>query len=291
MASASGMNLTAVRTIPAQAGIGLRAEHHADLLERRADVGWLEAHTENYLAAGGLQHRTLTRLREEFPLSLHGVGLSLGSADRLDYVHLNHVAAAIGRYEPALVSEHLSWGAIGGRHFNDLLPLPRTREALELMVERVTEVQEFLGRQILVENVSSYLAFRDCDMSERDFLAALATRSGCGLLLDVNNVYVSAENHGFDALEYLRQVPSHLVQELHLAGHATNDCDGRRMRVDSHDRPVCPAVWELYSAAVRRFPQAATLVEWDSDLPPLHRLVAEAHHADRIRSETLERAA
>lgn len=280
-----------MRPIPAQAGIGLRAEHHADLLADSAAVGWLEAHSENYLAAGGPQHRCLERLRADYPLSLHGVGLSLGSADCLDPQHLRRIADAVRRYEPALVSEHLCWGAIGGRHFNDLLPMPRTHEALDLMVARVDQVQERLGRQILIENVSSYLAFVDSEMSEPEFLVALATRSGCGLLLDVNNVYVSAHNHDFDALTYLREIPQHLVQELHLAGHASNDCNGRRLLIDSHDRAVCPAVWSLYAIAIRRFPQAATLVEWDRDLPPLAALVAEAHQADFIRSQALDRAA
>ncbi len=281
----------ASRPVPAQAGIGLRAGHHADLLARGADVGWLEAHTENHLASGGPQHRVLERLRADFPLSLHGVGLSLGSADRLDAVHLAQVVDAVRRYEPALVSEHLCWGAIGGRHFNDLLPLPCTREALDLVVARVGEVQDRLGRQILVENVSSYLAFTHSEMSEPEFLVALATRAGCGLLLDVNNVYVSAHNHGFDARAFLQAIPPPLVQELHLAGHACNEVDGRRLLIDSHDRPVCDDVWQLYAIAIDRFRHAPTLIEWDSDLPPLDELVAEAHRADAIRSRTLGLAA
>jgi hypothetical protein len=282
---------TASRPVPAQAGIGLRADHHADLLARGAPVGWLEAHTENYLAAGGPQRRVLDTLRRDYPISLHGVGLSLGSADCLDVRHLSQVAAAVERYQPALVSEHLCWGAIGRRHFNDLLPMPLTREALSLMVSRVAQVQDLLGRQMLIENVSSYLAFTGAEMTEPEFLVALARQSGCGLLLDVNNVYVSAHNHGFDARAFLQAIPPELVGELHLAGHATNDCDGRRILVDSHDRPVCAAVWDLYAVAIERFPQAPTLIEWDSNLPPLDELVAEAHRADAIRSRTLGLAA
>jgi uncharacterized protein (UPF0276 family) len=266
--------------IPARAGIGLRAVHHEALLERRPDVGWLEAHSENYFADGGAQVDALMRLREHYPLSLHGVGLSLGSTDPLDPGHLRRLRRAIDRFEPALVSEHVCWGAVGGVHFNDLLPLPCTEEALRHLVARVDAVQDFLGRQILLENVSSYLEFRGADMPEWAFLAALAHRSGCALLLDVNNVYVSACNHGFDAREYIAHVPMRHVREIHLAGHSVNRHGDVEIRIDTHSAPVCAAVWELYDFTIARFGPVPTLIEWDTDIPALEVLVAEAGRAD-----------
>jgi uncharacterized protein (UPF0276 family) len=270
----------APRPVPARAGIGLRAAHHAALLAEPPDVGWLEAHSENYFADGGAQVDTLMRLRARYPLSLHGVGLSLGTTDPLDRDHLHLLRRTIARFEPALVSEHVCWGSVGGVHFNDLLPLPCTEEALRHMIARVGEVQDFLGRQILLENVSSYLEFTGAEMPEWAFLAALARESGCGLLLDVNNVYVSACNHGFDAREYLAHVPAPYVQEIHLAGHTVNRHDGVEIRIDTHSAPVCPEVWELYDDAIARCGPVPTLIEWDAELPPLPVLVAEARRAD-----------
>jgi uncharacterized protein (UPF0276 family) len=268
------------RAIPARAGIGLRAVHHDALLTMRPDVGWLEAHSENYFADGGAQVDYLMRLRELYPLSLHGVGLSLGTTDPLDREHLRLLRRTIDRFQPALVSEHVCWGAVGGVHFNDLLPLPCTHEALRHLVDRVSFVQDFLGRRILLENVSSYLQYRDDELPEWAFLAALARESGCGLLLDVNNVYVSACNHGFDARDYLAHVPVQYVQEIHLAGHTVNRHGDVEIRIDTHSAPVCPAVWDLYEFAVARFGPVPTLIEWDTDIPGLEVLVAEAHRAD-----------
>lgn len=276
----SSSEATSQRSIPARAGIGLRAVHHDAILAQRPDVGWLEAHSENYFADGGAQVDYLMRLREHYPLSLHGVGLSIGTTDPLDRRHLALLRRAIDRYEPALVSEHVCWGAVGGVHFNDLLPLPCTSEALRHLVARVSAVQDFLGRQVLLENVSSYLAFRDDEFPEWAFLAALARESGCALLLDVNNVYVSACNHGFDAREYLSRIPVQHVQEIHLAGHTVNHHDGVEIRIDTHSAPVCAAVWELYEFAVARFGPVPTLIEWDTDIPALEVLVAEARRAD-----------
>jgi uncharacterized protein (UPF0276 family) len=222
---------------------------------------------------------------------LHGVGLSLGATDPLDRGHLAKLRETIDRYQPLLVSEHLCWGVAGGRHTNDLLPLPYTREALRHLVSRIGEAQEAIGRPLLIENVSSYVTFRDSQMTEWDFLAALARESGCGILLDVNNIYVSARNHGFDALEYLYALPHNSVEEIHLAGHSSRMLEGRELLVDTHNAPVCDDVWMLFAAAIARFGRAPTLVEWDIDLPALDVLVAEAHRADRIAGETRALAA
>jgi len=245
-------------------------------------VGWFEAHSENYFAAGGAQRNYLERIRANYDLSLHGVGLSIGSADPLDRAHLRQLQRLVAEFEPVLVSEHLAWSSVGGRFTNDLLPLPYTEEALRHMISRVEIVQDALGRQILIENVSSYLQFSHSTLSEWEFLAELAWRSGCGILLDVNNVYVSARNHGFDAREYLEALPRSKVKEMHLAGHTARQIGERQILIDTHDRHVCEAVWQLYAFAVCHFGTVPTLIEWDSDIPSLDTLVAEAHKADRI---------
>jgi uncharacterized protein (UPF0276 family) len=268
------------RSIPARAGIGLRAQHHADLLREHHDIGWLEAHSENYFADGGAQIESLEKLRGLYPLSLHGVGLSIGSTDPWDAEHLRKLKRLIQWSEPALVSEHLSWGSAGGVYLNDLLPLPYTEEALKHMIRRVGELQDHLGRQILIENVSSYLQFSSSQLSEWEFITSLAAGSGCGLLIDVNNIYVSARNHGFDAHTYLAHLPGKYVQELHLAGHSINRYGGHEILIDTHSTHVCDAVWELYDAAIARFGPRPTLIEWDTDIPALQVLAAEAQHAD-----------
>lgn len=270
--------------IPARAGIGLRAQHHEDLLRERPAIGWLEAHSENYFADGGSQIEYLMKLRASYPLSLHGVGMSLGSTDAFDTEHLRRLVRLIRLSEPALVSEHLSWSSVGGTFLNDLLPLPYTQEALDHMIRRVQQIQDRLGRQILIENVSSYLQFHASSMTEWEFLAQLALHSGCGLLLDVNNVYVNSRNHGFDAREFLQHLPRTAVKEVHLAGHTVNRWhDGdqtREILIDTHSAPVSADVWELYRFAVQRFGALPTLIEWDTDIPPLDALVAEAARAD-----------
>ena len=268
--------------IPARAGIGLRADHYDAVLETQPPVGWLEVHSENYFGAGGKPLKVLEQVRADYPLSLHGVGLSVGSTDPLDQRHLTALKNLIRRFEPALVSEHLSWGSVDGRHFNDLLPLPYTEEALDHFSERVIAVQDFLGRQILIENPSSYLHYVESVIPEWEFLVEVARRSGCGVLLDVNNIYVSARNHGFDASAYLRAIPLALVQEIHLAGFVVNRFDDGEILIDTHSQPVCPAVWALYRQAVQRFGPVPTLIEWDTDLPTLATLVAEAQQADAI---------
>jgi uncharacterized protein (UPF0276 family) len=245
------------------------------------DIGWLEVHSENYFGDGGQPLHYLERVRGHYPLSLHGVGLSLGSAGPLDRRHLQRLAALVRRVEPDLVSEHLSWGAVPGRHLNDLLPLPYTEEALAVAAAHVDEVQEALGRQILVENISSYLRFRHSTIGEAEFIAALAARTGCGVLLDVNNIYVSAMNHGFDAAAFLAAIPVATVREMHLAGF--DELGG--LLVDTHGTHVAQPVWALYRLALERFGRIPTLIEWDTDLPQLSVLLAEAATAERLMEE------
>lgn len=268
--------------IPPRAGIGLKAEHYREIIETRPEIGWFEVHTENYMGAGGAPHRYLSAIRSQYPLSLHGVGLSLGGAEALDLDHLTRTKAAVARYEPALVSEHLAWSALGGVHFNDLLPLPRTLEGLEIVADHVDQVQEVLGRQILVENPSTYVEYESNALTEPEFLVALARRTGCGLLIDVNNAYVSAMNHGFDATAYLAEIPETLVGEIHLAGHAVRHIDGAELRIDDHGSCVAPAVWTLYTRFIERIGPRPTLIEWDTNVPTLDVWLAEAAKADAV---------
>jgi uncharacterized protein (UPF0276 family) len=279
------------RPIPVRAGIGLRTPHHDELLAERPGVAWLEVHSENYFAAGGTQCHTLEAIRNHYPLSLHGVGLSLGSTDPLNREHLRQLRRLNDAYQPALLSEHLSWGSVNGIYANDLLPLPYTEEALAHIAARIDEVQDYLGRQILIENVSSYLEYRCSTLTEWEFLAALVAESRCGLLLDINNLYVSAHNQGFAAIEFLDQIPCAAVSELHLAGHSRVTMNGRDVLIDTHSTAVCEAVWKLYQAALCRLGPVPTLIEWDADLPPLSRLLAEAQRADRMMEGSRARAA
>lgn len=273
--------------IPARAGIGLRAEHYREVVATRPPVGWFEVHSENYFGDGGAPHHYLEQVRRDYPLSLHGVGLSLGSADELNRVHLEKLKALIRRYEPGLVSDHLSWSSVDGRYLNDLLPLPYTGESLRHVAARVSAVQDFLGQEILIENPSSYLQYRHSDMGEAEFLAELSARSGCGILLDVNNIYVSASNHGYDAQAYLRAIPSARVREIHLAGHTVNRYPEGEILIDTHNARVCDAVWALYRDALIHVGPAPTLIEWDTDLPALSVLLDEACKAEAIQEKTL----
>jgi uncharacterized protein (UPF0276 family) len=259
-------------------GIGLRQPHYREVFEARPDLGFVEVHSENFFLEGGASMHALERARDAYPVSLHGVGLSLGSADRLADAHLAKLKRLVDRVQPALVSEHLCWGAVDGVHFNDLLPLPHTGEALALMADRIDHVQATLKRRILVENLSAYVAFRESEMSETTFLAELARRTGCGLLLDLNNLYVNAVNFGFDALERLAELDGASIGEIHLAGHAVvDDC-----LVDTHGSVVCDPVWALYAHACDRFGPKPTLIEWDTDLPALDVLLAQAARAGDI---------
>jgi uncharacterized protein (UPF0276 family) len=262
-------------------GIGLRAPHVAEILATRPPVGWLEVHIENYLG-GGPAPRALDRVRREHPISLHGVGLSLGSAEGLDPGHLARVVALTRRIEPVLVSEHLSWSIAGGAYLNHLLPLPYTEETLAVVAAHVTETQEALGRPLLVENPSSYLRFRNSPIPEPDFLAELARRTGCLLLCDLNNVFVSCRNFDQDPVAYLDALPARAIGEIHLAGHAENDADGRVILIDDHGSRVSDEVWALYERALERFGPRPTLIEWDTDLPPLAVLLDEARSAETI---------
>jgi uncharacterized protein len=262
-------------------GIGLRSRHVDEILARPPVVPWLEVHAENYMG-GGPAVRALERIRRDYPLSIHGVGLSLGSAGGLDEAHLDRLAALVQRLEPTLVSEHLSWSVVGDVYLNHLLPLPCTEEALAVVAGHVARVQDRLGRPLLVENPASYLRFRDAEMTEPQFLDALARRTGCGVLCDVNNVFVSCSNLGGDAGAYLEMLDASTVGEIHLAGHAVNEADGLTVLIDDHGSRVMPAVWQLYTRAIERFGAVPTLVEWDTDVPPLDVLLDEAAKAERI---------
>lgn len=266
-------------TLPRTAvGIGLRAPYQHALLDTPADVDFLEVHSENYFHAGGPALHGLQRIAERYPLSLHGVSLSLGSADALAATHLDKLARLAAQAQPALLSEHLSWSSVDGAFLNDLLPLPRTQEALSLLVARIDHVQQRLGRRILVENLSAYVDFTAPDFSEGEWLASVVTASGCGLLLDINNLYVNACNFDFDPLRELACLPVGCVGEYHLAGHTQEDM----LLIDTHGSAVCDPVWTLFEQAVQRLGPAPTLIERDADLPPLATLLAEAHHARGI---------
>jgi Uncharacterized protein conserved in bacteria len=269
------------RVLPAVAGIGLRAPHVAEVRGSRPRIGWLEVHSENYFVEGGPALAALEAIRADYPVSLHGVGLSLGSADPLDVEHLARLKRLAARIEPSAISEHLCWSHVDGRHLNDLLPLPLTDESLALVCDRIDAVQFALGRALLVENVSSYLRFASDTIAEWDFVAAVASKSGCKLLLDVNNVYVNAVNHGFDPHAYLAAIPADSVAEIHLAGY---DASGPCL-IDTHGSRVAAPVWALYRAAIERFGLKPTLLEWDTDIPALGVLLDEAAQAQAILDE------
>ncbi len=268
--------------LPAKAGTALKPEHYAAILAQSPGVGFLEVHAENFFCAGGPRHRYLTSFRERYPLSIHGVGLSLGGAEPPDLAHLKRLRELLQRYEPQAFSEHLAWCRAPQGHLNDLLPVPYTEESLALVTAHVNQVQDALGRRILIENPATYLRFHDDVMGEVEFLRRLAAASGCGLLLDLNNVHVSAVNHGFDAHDYLRAFALQAVGEIHLAGHAGDtDTHGHAVLIDSHDAPVAPAVWELYQSCLSLTGPLPTLVEWDSRLPTWEILRDEAIRAQQ----------
>jgi len=266
----------AVSPIPAGAGIGLRFPHHDAVAALRPALAFLEVHAENYFG-GGRVRECLRDLRRDYPLSVHGVGLSLGSAGELDGRHLEQLCALVQSLQPALVSEHLSWSISNGHYLADLLPLPMTEEALQVVCRHVMQVQDRLGRPILIENPSTYVQFEHCAIPEWEFIAELAARTGCGMLCDVNNIFVSASNHGADPQRYLDALPPHIVGEIHLAGHAIRTlADGARVRIDTHGSRVSDEVWALYRHALCRFGPRPTLIEWDTDIPPLQTLLDEA---------------
>jgi uncharacterized protein (UPF0276 family) len=264
-------------------GVGLRPKHFPQLWDGTARVDWFEAISENYMVAGGRPLAALERARALAPIALHGVSLSIGSTDPLDEAYLRALQTVVERFEPAWISDHLCWSGVGGHYAHDLLPLPYTEEALAHVVGRVAVVQERLGRQILLENVSSYLTFTHSTLAEWEFLGAVAARADCGLLLDVNNVYVSAMNHGFDPAAYLDGLPCDRIGQIHLAGHT----DLGAYLFDTHDGPVIDPVWNLYRRAVRRFGRVSTLVEWDDHIPELDVVRAEAERARAVEAEVL----
>jgi uncharacterized protein len=270
-------------TLPLRAGIGLKTQHFNDLLRGESDVGFLEIHAENYMVDGGAFHHYLGRLRERFPLSIHGVGLSIGGQTPLDEQHLARLKALITRYEPQSFSEHLAWSSHGDTFFNDLLPLAYNAASLRRVADHVDQVQNALGRKILIENPSTYVALEASDIEETTFIRELVATSGCGLLLDVNNIHVSCVNHGFDASQYLRALPLKSVGEIHLAGFAsTQTSDGTTLLIDSHGAPVADVVWQLYADAIALCGATPTLIERDNNVPALAELLAEAAQAERV---------
>jgi uncharacterized protein len=272
--------MTKRRPIPScSAGIGLRSPHVSEIAATRPAIGFLEVHAENYMAETPALDRLL-ELRRDYPVSLHGVALSLGSAEELDRRHLGRFKELIERVEPMLVSEHLAWSAIGGAYLNDLLPLPYTEASLDLFCRHVEEAQEALGRRLLIENPSSYLRYCDSPIPEAEFITEVARRTGCCILCDVNNIHVSAWNFGFDPIAYIEALPVDSIGEIHLAGHhAAEDVD---ILIDDHGSRVAQPVWELYGAALRRFGPVPTLIEWDTNLPSLKTLLDEANHAEEL---------
>ena len=268
-------------------GLGLRPGHYEAILKSEPRVDWFEALTENYMIPGGRPLHYLDRIRERYPVVLHGVSLSIGSTDPLDRAYLRDLKALAARVEPEWISDHLCWTGVGGRNLHDLMPLPYTEEALRHVAQRVRAVQDFLGRRILLENVSSYVAYRGSAMTEWDFLAALAREADCDILLDVNNIYVSAFNHGFDPIEFLDGVPAMRVRQIHLAGH--DNCGD--LIIDTHDAPVIDPVWDLYAEALRRFGPVPTMIERDDRIPPLGALVRELDRARAIAGNALRKKA
>jgi uncharacterized protein len=262
------------------AGAGFKPEHLPAILADRLPPTFFEVHAENYMGAGGPPHRALSALRERFALSIHGVGMSIGGPGPLDAAHLHRFAALVQRYQPEWVSEHLAWSSHGGNFYNDLLPLPYTAQTLQGVCDHIDQVQNAIGRALLIENPSTYLRFGTSDMTEAQFLTAVVQRSGCGLLLDVNNAHVSAVNHGFSAWDYLLDLPLSAVREIHLAGHSEQqDDEAARLLIDSHDRAVSPEVWALYAALLQHTGPVPTLIEWDSDLPSWPVLKAQMQQA------------
>ncbi|WP_158903919.1 DUF692 domain-containing protein [Burkholderia sp. L27(2015)] len=267
-------------------GTSFKHDHLRAILATGLDNGFFEVHAENYMGAGGPPHQALAAIRENYPLSIHGVCMSIGGPEALDVTHLARFRDLVARYEPALVSEHLAWSSHGGTFFNDLLPLPYTKETLANVCEHINQVQEAIKRPILLENPSTYVAFASSTMSETDFIRAVAGRTGCGLLLDVNNVFISATNHGFSAATYLAEFPLEQVGEIHLAGHSEQrDDENELLLIDSHDRAISDPVWNLYRDLVSRIGPKPTLIEWDSDLPDWLVLREQALTAQRITAE------
>lgn len=272
--------------LPPRAGLGLKPQHYAEILQDSPRIGFFEVHAENYMGAGGPPHRSLERIRARYPLSVHGVGLSIGGDLPLDRAHLGRLKRLLERYAPASFSEHLAWSSHDALFLNDLLPVPYERQTLTRVCEHIDQVQDALGRRMLLENPSTYVEFVQNEMCEIEFLCAVVRRTGCGLLLDVNNVFVSATNHAYDAIAYLDAFPAEHVGEIHLAGFAEDrDADGNRLLIDAHGTPVADIVWALFEHALARTGPVATLIEWDNDVPSFPMLLDEARKADRALAQ------
>ncbi len=278
--------------IPPLAGVGLKAQHYRNIIDEKPSLGWFEIHPENYMGAGGPPHQYLTAIRELYPLSLHGVGMSLGSpVKRLDQDHLARFKSLIKRYEPGLISEHLAWSTHEGVFYNDLLPLPYTDETLTHVANHVNEMQDYLGRQVLIENPSAYLSYEDSPYAETEFLDQLAQKTGCGLLLDVNNIFVSANNQNYDCYEYLKAFPVQYIGEIHLGGHSEElvddgDAGIAKMLIDDHSSAVIEPVWNIYKRLLEKVGPKPSLIEWDGDIPDWATLYNEAQVADQFIAET-----
>lgn len=272
--------------LPAKTGLGFKPEHFPAIIETQPDLGFFEVHAENYMNAGGMPHAMLERLREDYAISVHGVGLSIGGPDPLDETHLTRLKALCDRYQPESFSEHLAWASHGGTWMHDLLPLPYTAETLDIVCDHIDRLQEVLGRKILLENPATYLTFAQSDIPETVFLAQIAQRTGCGLLLDVNNVFVSCVNHRGDPRAYLDAFAMHAVGEIHLAGHDSEELPSGPLLIDSHGKAVSEPVWALYGEIVSKFGPIPSLVEWDNDVPDFATLMAEAHRAAQRLEDT-----
>ncbi|MBP9764350.1 MAG: DUF692 domain-containing protein [Gammaproteobacteria bacterium] len=268
-------------------GLGLRTDHYSTILDTHPPIDWFEILSENYMIPGGKPLYFLDQIREHYPMVMHGVSLSIGSTDPLNWDYLNQLKDLATRLKPAWISDHLCWTGINKQNIHDLLPLPYTTETIQHVVQRVKAVQDFLGQQILLENVSSYITFKNSELSEWDFLATIAIEADCKILLDINNIYVSSFNHGFDPHQYLEGIPCDRVQQFHLAGH-TNNVDHI---IDTHDAPIVDPVWQLYAAAVKRFGRVATMIERDDNIPPLTELLTELDQAKAIMDQVLSSTA
>ncbi len=262
-----------------QVGVGLRAQHYEEVINTRPQIGWFEVHSENYFGSGGKPLDYLEKIRRDFPLSFHGVGLSLGSADGIQQAHLLKLKNLITAFSPCFVSEHLSWSAVGSLHLNDLLPLPYTEESLQMFIERIDQLQNTLNRQILIENISAYLQFTHSTIPEYEFINELTQRTQCGILLDINNLYVNSRNHNWDTNTYLDNIHHRHIKEIHLAGFTENNIEGASILIDTHSQPVLEPVWNLFSQAMSRFGPLPTLIEWDHNIPDLSILLNEARNS------------
>jgi len=278
------------KPIPALAGVGLKPQHFQSILAQDSHVSWFEIHAENYMSDGGPFHHYLGLIREKYPLSIHGVGLSLGSYDGLCQRQLDDLKRLVDRYEPGLISEHLSWSRHGQHNLNDLLPMPYTNESLNTFVTNISRTQECLQRHILIENPSSYFELNYNEYSEAEFIVAVAQKSGCQILLDINNVYVSAKNHGFDAKAYIDSIAPSLIGEIHLAGHSVQSLLTGEIRIDDHGSQVCDDVWALYQYTLGKMGPKPTLIEWDTNVPDWHVLASQAEIAHQHLISTSKKA-